>query len=83
MSKDNVEHPKHYSWLKDLCNVEPIDICRQLPFNRGNAIKYILRCGVKVDANMSVADKAIEDLEKAIFYLKDEIKRIKQLNNKK
>lgn len=81
MSKENVEHPKHYAWLKEVCGIEPIDICRNLDFNRGNAIKYILRSGLKEDASMTHTDKFIEDLEKAIFYLKDEIELLKKCKN--
>ena len=28
--RDNVNHPSHYTWLKDLCGIEPIDICKHL-----------------------------------------------------
>lgn len=38
-------------------------------FNLGNAIKYIWRCDSK--------GAKIEDLEKAMFYIKDEIERLK------
>lgn len=31
---EQVSHPSHYAWLKDLCGVEPLDICRHLDFNR-------------------------------------------------
>lgn len=27
---EQVSHPSHYSWLKDLFGVEPLDICRHL-----------------------------------------------------
>ena len=47
---EQVSHPSHYAWLKDLCGVEPLDICRHLDFNTGNAIKYLLRKD-KVDGN--------------------------------
>lgn len=65
-SSDNINHPQHYSWLKDKCGVEVIDITRHLDFDLGNAIKYILRAGRKKDA--------VEDLKKAIWYLEDKIK---------
>lgn len=29
---EQVSHPSHYAWLKDLCGVEPLDICRHLDF---------------------------------------------------
>ena len=70
---EQVSHPSHYAWLKDLCGVEPLDICRHLDFNTGNAIKYLLRKD-KVDGNKSKTEKRIEDLRKAVFYIQDEIK---------
>lgn len=71
--EEQVSHPSHYAWLKDLCGVEPLDICRHLDFNTGNAIKYLLRKD-KVDGNKSKTEKRIEDLRKAVFYIQDEIK---------
>lgn len=73
MSQEQVSHPSHYAWLKDLCGVEPLDICRHLDFNVGNAIKYLLRKD-KVDGNKTKTEKRIEDLRKAVFYIQDEIK---------
>ena len=73
---DQVSHPSHYAWLKDLCGVEPLDICRNLDFNTGNAIKYLLRKD-KVDVNKTKTEKRIEDLRKAVFYIQDEIKLLK------
>ena len=69
-------HPSHYAWLKDLCGVEPLDICRHLDFNTGNAIKYLLRKD-KVDGSKTKTEKRIEDLHKAVFYIQDEIKLLK------
>ena len=71
---DRVYHPSHYTWLKDLCGIEVIDITRHMDFDLGNAIKYILRNGHKSEEGMSDNEKAIEDLNKAIFYIKDKIK---------
>lgn len=73
--QDMVNHPSHYAWLKDLCGVEPIDICRQFDFNVGNALKYLMRRGKK-DGDMTDRQKRIEDLQKAVFYLNDEIERL-------
>ena len=70
---EQVSHPSHYAWLNDLCGVEPLDICRHLDFNTGNAIKYLLRKD-KVDGNKTKTEKRIEDLRKAVFYIQDEIK---------
>ena len=74
---DRVEHPSHYTWLKKLCGIEAIDITRHMNFNLGCALKYILRAGHKEEEGMSIKDIQIEDLEKAIWYLTDEINRIK------
>ena len=73
---DQVSHPSHYAWLNDLCGVEPLDICRHLDFNTGNAIKYLLRKD-KVDGSKTKTEKRIEDLHKAVFYIQDEIKLLK------
>lgn len=76
--KNMVEHPSHYSWLKEKCGVEPQDIMRHFNSNIGNVLKYILRAGHKSEEGMSDKEKQIEDLEKALFYLKDEIKMLKE-----
>ena len=72
---EQVNHPYHYAWLKDLCGVEPIDICRNFGFSIGNALKYLMRKG-KADGDKTEEEKRIEDLRKAIFYINDEIERI-------
>lgn len=74
--EEMVNHPNHYAWLKELCGIEPIDICRHLDFNCGSAIKYLLRKGKK-EMNLSEREQRVQDLSKAIFYLKDEIKMLK------
>ena len=79
---DNVNHPAHYTWLKDLCGIEVIDITRHMNFCCGNALKYILRAGHKKDASLTDTEKQIEDLNKAIWYIQDEIKRITEFKNK-
>lgn len=76
--KSRVDHPSHYLWLKDLCGIEVIDITRHMDFDLGNATKYILRQGHKSEEGMSDKEKAIEDLEKAIWYIKDKIEMIKK-----
>ena len=71
---DNVNHPPHYTWLKDKCGIEVIDITRHMDFNLGNSIKYILRSGHKKEKGYTDKQKTIEDLKKAVWYLNDEIK---------
>ena len=63
---DSVNHPVHYT--SHPSGVEAIDITRHMNFNLGNAVKYIWRAGLKGDS--------IEDLQKARFYIEDEIKKI-------
>lgn len=63
--QNNVDHPNHYNQGK----IEVIDYIEDkgFNFNLGNAIKYISRCEHK--------GKKKEDLEKAIWYIKREIKK--------
>lgn len=71
---DNVNKPKHYT--SDPSGVECIDIVRHRNFNVGNAIKYLWRAGLKQEADKSSDEKQIEDLNKAIWYIVDEIHRL-------
>lgn len=73
MDNDNVNHPSHYNWLNGL---EVIDITRQLDFDIGSAVKYLLRAGHKKEQGYSDKDKEIEDLKKAIWYINDKIKML-------
>ena len=74
---DNVNHPPHYTWLKEKCGVEVIDITRHMGFDLGNAIKYILRAGLKTEEGLQDREKEIEDLRKAIWYINDRIEQLK------
>jgi hypothetical protein len=74
--KDNVNSPKHYT--SHPSGVSCIDIVRHYCFSVGNAIKYLWRAGLKTEEGMTDKEKEIEDLNKAIWYIKD---RIKQLEN--
>lgn len=74
--EDRVSHPSHYTWLKDLCGIEVIDITRHMDFDLGNSVKYILRSGRKSESGYSDKEKTIEDLKKAIFYINDKIKML-------
>jgi hypothetical protein len=58
-----VEHPSHYT--RHPSGIEAIEICGYMNFCLGNALKYILRADYK--------GKAIEDLEKARWYINREI----------
>lgn len=74
-NKEQVNHPSHYTWLKDLCGVEPLDICRHLDFNCGSILKYVLRKG-KEEKNLDERQQRIQDLKKAKVYLEDEIRML-------
>jgi hypothetical protein len=69
---DQVNHPMHYT--SDPSGVECLQITRHRNFNVGNAFKYLWRAGLKDES------KTIQDLEKAIFYIQDEIKRLEAKN---
>lgn len=71
---DNVNKPKHYT--SDPSGVECINIVRHRNFNVGNAIKYLWRAGLKQEADKSSDEKQIEDLNKAVWYIVDEIHRL-------
>jgi hypothetical protein len=62
---DNVNHPKHYT--DHPSGIECIQITEHMNFCLGNAVKYIWRADLKNDA--------IEDLQKAQWYLNQEINR--------
>jgi len=64
---DPVSHPKHYT--SHPSGIECIQVTEHFGFCIGNAIKYLWRAGLKGDA--------IEDLEKARWYIEREIARRK------
>lgn len=67
---DPVNHPSHYTQGK----IECIDFItdKKLNFCRGNAVKYIVRAGLKDPS------KEIEDLKKAVFYINREIQDLEK-----
>ena len=62
---DPVNNPKHYT--EHPSGIECIQITEHMGFCLGNAIKYLWRADLKNDA--------IEDMEKAIWYINREIER--------
>lgn len=62
---DPVNCPSHYTSHPN--GIECIDVIEHMPTCVGNAIKYLWRAGLK--------DDLIQDLEKAEYYIKREIKR--------
>lgn len=73
---NNIDHPAHYSWLRELAGIEPIDIARHLDFDTGNALKYLLRAGRK-----GSPEQATEDLQKAVWYINDRINLLSHGSN--
>ena len=72
--KDEVLNPRHY--CDDPSGVECIQITRHRDFNIGNAIKYLWRHGLKYHNAETMVEDEIKDLNKAIYYIKDEIERL-------
>lgn len=64
-TNDPVNHPQHYN--SHPTKIEAIQITRYLQFNIGNAVKYIWRFTTKQVTRKDM----IEDIDKAIWYLKD------------
>jgi hypothetical protein len=67
---DVVNKPPHYT--EHPSGIECIQVTEHMGFNLGNAVKYIWRCDLKLDA--------IEDLKKAKWYIEREIIRREQHN---
>jgi hypothetical protein len=65
---DPVNRPKHYTAHPS--GIDCIQITEHMGFCLGNAIKYIWRADLK--------GESIQDLEKAIWYIKREIERRKK-----
>lgn len=63
---DDVNHPAHYTAHPS--GVECITITEHMPFNVGNAIKYLWRAGEK--------GSQLQDLQKAAWYVQREIARL-------
>lgn len=69
MSTESVDHPEHYGGADNPYEAIKVIEAHELGFHLGNAVKYILRAGKK-------SRNAIEDLEKARWYLDREIQRL-------
>lgn len=66
---EQVNHPKHYN--QHPAGIECIDIIRHYTCDIANAIKYLWRAGLKPEMGKADAEKEIEDLEKALWYIDD------------
>lgn len=66
---EQVNHPKHYN--QHPAGIECIDIIRHYTCDIANALKYLWRAGLKGEIGKEAAEKEIEDLEKALWYIED------------
>ena len=74
---DPVNHPSHYTSSDAKCRIcdepiECIDVTQHMGFCLGNAVKYIWRAGLKSE------DKTIQDLEKAMWYIRKHIEKLEE-----
>lgn len=74
--RDMVNHPAHYE--KGNGHIECIDLLEELCCGyygiaamEIGQFKYLYRCGSKGDAQLSVKEKAVEDIGKVIWYMKN------------
>jgi hypothetical protein len=67
---DQVNHPKHYN--SHPAGIECIDVVEHMPFNLGNAVKYLWRSDHK--------GAQLQDLDKAIWYINREKERLIKAN---
>lgn len=67
--KEMVKHPAHYGGADNPYEAIKVIEAWDLGFCLGNTVKYISRVGKK--------DDTLQELEKALWYLKREIKNIK------
>lgn len=65
-----VDHPQHYGGKENKYEAIKVIEAWNLGFCLGNTVKYISRAGKK--------DDIIQELEKALWYLKREIKTLKK-----
>jgi len=69
---EQVNHPNHYGGENNIYESIKVIDAWGLGFSLGNAVKYISRAGKKHP------EKEIEDLEKAIWYIKHHIETLKK-----
>ena len=68
-----VKHPQHYGGADSTYEAIKVIEAWELGFHLGNTVKYVSRAGKKGDA--------VEDLEKAAWYLAREIERRKKTSD--
>lgn len=75
IKSDQVVRPSHYARWK----IEPITFLLRngCEYWRGNVVKYAMRAGHKQQANKSMMESEIQDLEKAIRYCEMRINQLR------
>ena len=68
--KEQVNHPQHYGGESNVYEAIKVIEAWDLDFHLGNTVKYISRAGKKG------TDKEIQDLNKALWYLKRKIENL-------
>lgn len=63
--------------------IECFDVVRHFNYNRGTAIAYIWRSEKNVEDGLTPRQKAIEDLQKAVVHLNNEIRELQRLEQEK
>ena len=71
--KEAVNNPAHYGGADNYYEAIKVIDAWDLNFNLGNTVKYIARCGKK--------DDEIQELEKAAWYLNNEIDKRRRSRN--
>lgn len=71
-NKEQVNHPCHYGGSENLYEAIKVIDAWNLGFSLGNTVKYISRAGKKNK------DKELEDLHKALWYLKHHIETLEK-----
>jgi hypothetical protein len=77
--REQVNHPQHYN--SHPAGIECISVIRHYTCDISNAIKYLWRAGLKPELGKDDADKEIEDLHKAVFYISDFLGNEKELKH--
>jgi hypothetical protein len=71
-NKEQVNHPQHYGGKNNEYETIKVIDAWELGFSLGNTVKYISRAGKKEK------DKELQDLKKALFYLKHHIDNLEK-----
>lgn len=72
IDRRGINHPAHYN--NHPSGVEVIEVNRHMTGNVAAAFKYVLRRGEKVEHGLSTKQQIIKDLDKALWYLTDQMK---------